>query len=1148
MPDIDELVIQIDSNSKSAVSGIEALATSLGKLKSATSGGLGLNSVAKQMVSLKTSLSGMGNLGSKLSGLSSAINTLQKLGSVKISSSISNQVTKIGTALSTLDIGDGASKIQGVVEALKPLETLGKSSITTTVNSLKKLPEALNKIDMRKLHGQVDALTRTFRPLAEEMQKIANGFNAFPNRIQKLIKENEKLSASNEKTGKSYINLWAKMRMAYTSVKTGARTIGGLINKSAEYNETVNRFSVSLGKYAEAHGKDAEKISELMGIDPADWLGSEATFMALSSGFGIAGDRAALMSQQLTQLGYDISSFHDLSVEDAMLKLQSGLAGELEPLRRIGYDLSVARLQQEAYTLGINKKVSAMTQAEKAELRYYTIMKQSTLAMGDMARTIEDPANQLRIFKAQVNQAARSLGNMFIPALMAVLPVATAVVKVIRLVADIIAGLFGYELPEIEWKGVNSLASGAEQASDAFGTATDNAKKLKQYTMGFDELNVIDPNKGSSDSGSGVGTGGGFGFELPTYDFLGDLQESKVSTIVESMKEWLGITKEIKTWSDLLETRLGKILVVVGLIGAGFLTWKVVAGIVGVVTTIAGLFSKIGGLFGGGKKSSGSGTGDIGAGDTIETASQNMSQTTSKLKTLVKNLALGIAVIAEVVVAAALIVGGIWLLGWELEQVGKAWQPVIDNAGTVTIAMVTGTALLVGIGFATASLGTLGGAMCGQMGIGIAILAELGVATGLFLAEIWGIGLLLVEIGKAWQPVLDNGKTITKGITRGTGLLVGIGVVTALLGTATVASAGALPIAIGLGTAILLELGLAFKLFCDSLIDVADKLADDLHPSLKDLNRILPDLNDNMEDFTEFMVDFAEMTVDYTKSSAISGFSATIDSIIGFFTKDPIKALADDVNKQYKHSVILNEKLGLANPELQKAITGLGTYKSRVDSLKSVADTISVSDMTTTVFTNLVTVGEKIADFGGEMKAYYNKIKDISVTTMDKMVNCVNDVIDFAVRIKDEVDTKAIDKFTTSLKDLTKAIKDMPTSKTLTIKAIYQATGTTPKQYATGGFPSTGELFVAREAGPELVGNIGRRTAVANNDQIVEGIAYGVSVANRESDALLREQNLLLRAMLEKESGVYIDGKSVSKSVEKHQRERGRVLVTGGAY
>jgi hypothetical protein len=92
------------------------------------------------------------------------------------------------------------------------------------------------------------------------------------------------------------------------------------------------------------------------------------------------------------------------------------------------------------------------------------------------------------------------------------------------------------------------------------------------------------------------------------------------------------------------------------------------------------------------------------------------------------------------------------------------------------------------------------------------------------------------------------------------------------------------------------------------------------------------------------------------------------------------------------------------------------------------------------------------------------------------------------------------------------------------------------------------QVFVSREAGPELVGTIGRKTAVVNNEQIIEGIASGVSVANSESNALLREQNALLRGILEKESGVYLDGKHLSDSVDKYKRERGRVLVTGGAY
>ena len=505
-------------------------------------------------------------------------------------------------------------------------------------------------------------------------------------------------------------------------------------------------------------------------------------------------------------------------------------------------------------------------------------------------------------------------------------------------------------------------------------------------------------------------------------------------------------------------------------------------------------------------------------------------------------------IIGEVAIAGGIIVGSIWGLGLMLDQVGKAWQPVLDNGGTIATAIGIGVAILGVVGLVTAGLGTLGGAVAGQIGIGIGILAELGIATGLFLVEIWGIGVLLQQIGEAWQPVLDNSEPIKKGIAQGTILLVAIGVVTAGLAVATVASAGLLPVAIALGTALLVELAVAFKAFCDSIKGVADKLRKDLHPSLEKLNKVLPDLNNNMSNFTEFMGDFAEMAVEYTKNSAISGFASTVSSIIDFFTKDPIESLANDVKKQYEQATKLNENLGKANPELQTAIKNMETYKSRIDSLKGVVDKVNTSNLATNGFTNLVTIGGHIADFGGKMKSYYEKIKAIKVATMDNMVNCMNDVIDFAVRIKNNVDIDKLDDFTDAIKRLTEAVRNLPTSKTLTITAIYKTSGTAPKQYATGGFPETGELFIAREAGAEMVGSIGRKTAVANNDQIVEGIAYGVASANEESNSLLREQNSLLRAMLAKESGVYLDGKKLTQSVEKHQRERGRVLVTGGAY
>jgi hypothetical protein len=211
------------------------------------------------------------------------------------------------------------------------------------------------------------------------------------------------------------LNLTAKITAATVAMKKTAKMVGGWITKSTEYIENVNLFTVSMGDYASEAKKYAETVGDIMGIDPGEWMRNQGTFMTLATGFGVVEDRAYTMSKNLTQLGYDLSSFFNISYADAMQKLQSGLAGELEPLRRIGYDLSVARLQQEAYTLGINKKVSAMTQAEKAELRYYAIMTQVTQSHGEMAKQINEPANQLAVFKAQVEMAGRSIGNIFIP-------------------------------------------------------------------------------------------------------------------------------------------------------------------------------------------------------------------------------------------------------------------------------------------------------------------------------------------------------------------------------------------------------------------------------------------------------------------------------------------------------------------------------------------------------------------------------------------------------------------------------------------------------------------------------------------------------------------------------------------------------------
>lgn len=337
---------------------------------------------------------------------------------------------------------------------------------------------------------------------------------------------------------------------------------------------------------------------------------------------------------------------------------------------------------------------------------------------------------------------------------------------------------------------------------------------------------------------------------------------------------------------------------------------------------------------------------------------------------------MGIVIIGEVAIAAGLITSAIWGLGLLLEQVGIAWQPVIDNGGTVAAAMGLGVAVLTAVGVVTALLGSVGTPLIVNIALGTAILAELGVATGLFIIEIWAIGKGLDEIGKAWQPVLDNGETIATGIGLGTALLIGIGVVTAALGVATVATAGLLPLAIGLGTALLVELAAAVVLFIESLVVVADELSNKLSPALDDLNGKLPDLTNNMSDFVDFMTAFAGEVVRYTGASAVAGLSATIDTIIGWFTQDPIEKMSKDVDKIAGQASDLNEKLNVAIPELETAVDLLGKYVTFVDELGKVAGSGGTVNLSEGLKVNLKTVGENIVTgFNDGIKNKYSTIK-----------------------------------------------------------------------------------------------------------------------------------------------------------------------------
>lgn len=395
--DIDSLQIEIAASSADAASKIDALAKSLSSLKTAAQGGgNGLSRISKQVQALVSATNGATSASNKIASLYRA---LQNLGNVQKASGLSSTVNALRRLGSVDTSGISSEKMRSLSDALNSLGSVQKADgLNSTVNALKRLSDVskeLSKTDLDQFAKEMQQVADAIKPLADEMQKVSNGFSAFPIRIQKLIQSSNGLAASNQKSAKSFslfgsgaTRSLASLTVLGYSFEQLANTMGNWVKQSNDYVENLNLFTVSMGKYAESAKAYAETVQEAVGIDPSEWMRNQGIFMQMASGFGVAEEKAALMSQNLTQLGYDISSLYNIDINEAMQKLQSGLAGEIEPLRRLGITLEEATLQQIAYNNGIEMSVQDMTQAQKSQLRYVAIMQQSENAMGDMARTV----------------------------------------------------------------------------------------------------------------------------------------------------------------------------------------------------------------------------------------------------------------------------------------------------------------------------------------------------------------------------------------------------------------------------------------------------------------------------------------------------------------------------------------------------------------------------------------------------------------------------------------------------------------------------------------------------------------------------------------------------------------------------------------
>lgn len=594
--DITSLSVEISAESQGAELNIDKLATAISNLR--TKGNVAkvvnsLDRLAGSIAALKQASAGMSGL-DKITSFLNGLSNVNTTASAKSINTVVNAIKKIPAAVSGLngvDFYSMSGSITQLTNALAPLSILDASSLKalgSAFNAIGKVPDLTDKLkatDLDSFASSCQKISAALTPLASQLDKVGNAFAKLPPQLSKVVTQANRVTAANEKQRKSYLSLSNQMNgfmrnMAkLVSLKAVAEYLGNAVAKFNDFYEATDLFHNAMGNLSGEADTLISKMQGLLGVDPTKAMTYMATIQSLGTSFGLASDKAYVLSKNLTQLAYDEGSYWNKDVAETFTAMSSAISGEIEPIRRLGVDLSQARLQQELLALGFNKQVSSLSQADKAVLRYIAIMKQTANVQGNLAQTIQSPANQIKILKAQLDMLAKSVGSLLYPALKSILPPLIAAVQLIREFVEWVAKLMGVKVVFTDFtKSADSVGG----IGDAMDETTDSTKKaakaLKDYTMGFDELNIIDPTQGSSSSGGGASAGNILGdVDLSGYDMFKDYVGNTVDEIKEKVK---------------------KLLPIIAGVAAGFAAWKIADFLFNQLNNVHGLAYKLGQVVG----------------------------------------------------------------------------------------------------------------------------------------------------------------------------------------------------------------------------------------------------------------------------------------------------------------------------------------------------------------------------------------------------------------------------------------------------------------------------------------------------------------------------------------------------------------------
>ena len=461
--------------------------------------------------------------------------SLERLRANSKLTTVTNNLGKLKTALDGLQSTSGAvSNLSKISQAMQGLSTIPKlAGLTSAINALKKLPDVMNGVDLHKLEEfrkKMQKLADALSPLATKINIVANGFSKLPSKVSAAVTATNRMATASQNAKKGFDMSSVGLMALISNYGTLIGVVNQAMQVAAKFLDQAIGWDGIQFRFGRAFGEDAEetyayvqKLNEAMGINTQEFMQYSSMYGSLLSGFGLPQEKITTISVGLSELTYDLWAANNDVVkryEDVATAVKSAITGEIEPIRNLGIAMTEASLQEfidQTELAGMS--IEKMTEAQKSEIRYAAMVNAALNQgiVGTYAREMNTAEGAIRSLSQSFKGLVQAIGSLFIPILQLVVPYVTAFVELITDAVFWLAALVGIPIQEINWgkptKGIGGIAEGAKDATKGLDSASKAAKKLKDYTMGFDELNVIKPDTDSGASAGGLGgAGGGSGF------------------------------------------------------------------------------------------------------------------------------------------------------------------------------------------------------------------------------------------------------------------------------------------------------------------------------------------------------------------------------------------------------------------------------------------------------------------------------------------------------------------------------------------------------------------------------------------------------------------------------------------------------------